>query len=73
MAEKLSPIADWDLYNSKKANLKDAEYEGGMHLLRLTIREGTRITIADLHPEAAREMGVAMVNWAKEHETADHS
>ena len=67
-SEKLTPIADWPLANYKKANFKDAEFESGMHLLRLTIREGTRITIADIHPEAALEMGKAMIKWAQDHE-----
>jgi len=49
-------------------NFKDAEFESGMHLLRLTIREGTRITIADIHPQAALEMGKAMIKWAQDHE-----
>ena len=64
----LTPLQEWDLYNSKKANLKHAEYDSGMKMLRLTIREGTRITIVDLHPEAAAEIGTALVKWAKENE-----
>ncbi len=62
--EKLTPIAQWDLAFSKKANLKDVEYESGMHLLRITIREGKRITDANLHAEAAREIGETMIKWA---------
>ena len=66
--EKLTPIARWDLAFSKKANLKDVEYDSGMHLLRMTIREGTRITDVNLHAEAAREIGEAMIEWARAHE-----
>jgi len=66
--EKLTPIAQWDLAYGKKASLKDAEYDSGMHLLRMTVREGTRITDVNLHAEAAREIGEAMIKWAKLHE-----
>ncbi len=62
--EKLTPIAKWDLAFSKKASLRDVEYDSGMHLLRMTIREGTRITDVNLHAEAAQEIGEAMIKWA---------
>ncbi len=65
--EKLTPIAAWELPYSKKANLKDVEFDAGMHLLRITIREGTRITLANMDAAVAREMGEAMIKWADEH------
>jgi hypothetical protein len=62
--EKLTPIAKWDLAFSKKASLRDVEYDSGMHLLRMTVREGVRITDVNLHAEAAQEIGEAMIKWA---------
>jgi hypothetical protein len=66
--ETPTPIAQWDLAFSKKAALKDIEYESGMHLLRLTIKEGSRITDVNFHAEAAKEIGEAMIRWAQENE-----
>ncbi|MCP4072103.1 MAG: hypothetical protein GY742_10255 [Hyphomicrobiales bacterium] len=63
--ESVTPIAQWDLAFAKKASLKDIEYESGMHLLRMTIREGKRITDVNFHAEAALEIGEAMVRWAR--------
>ena len=65
--EKSTPIGHWDLAFSKKAALKDIQYESGMHLLRVTIREGTRITDVNIHSSAAKEIGLAMVKWADDH------
>ncbi len=67
--EKLTPIDKWDLAFSKKASLRDVEYDSGMHLLRMTIREGVRITDVNLHPEAAKEIGQAMIKWAEQNKT----
>ena len=63
--ESVTTIAKWDLAFSKKAAIKDIEYDSGMHLLRMTIREGTRITDVNLHAEAAKEIGEMMVKWAE--------
>ena len=63
--ETATLIAKWDLAFSKKAALKEIEYESGMRLLRVTIREGIRITDVNLHAEAALEIGEAMIKWAK--------
>ena len=38
--------------------------EGGMHLLRVRIREGKRFTVFDIDPASARGWGEAMVAWA---------
>ena len=63
--ESVTTIAKWDLAFSKKAAIKDIEYDSGMHLLRLTVREGTRITDVNFHAEAAKEIGEAMIKWAE--------
>lgn len=62
--EKFIPIGNWDLAFSKKAGLKDVEYDSGMHLVRMTIREGTRITDVNFHKQAALEIGEALIEWA---------
>lgn len=40
--------------------------EGGMHLLRIRIREGRRFTIFDIDPATAMHWSEAMRNWAVE-------
>ena len=63
-----TPIDRWDLAFSKNAALKDIEYESGMRLLRMTIKEGKRITDVNFHAQAAKEIGEAMIKWAKANE-----
>lgn len=44
--------------------LDEAEFESGMKLLRVTIREGRRFTIMDLDAETAAHWGKALSDWA---------
>jgi len=45
--------------------LQDILHEaGGMNLLRIRIREGSRFTIFDIDPATARQWGAAMQRWA---------
>lgn len=45
--------------------LEDVAHEaGGMHLLRIRIREKSRFTIFDIDPGTAQEWGEAMRQWA---------
>ena len=57
--------AHWHLADVKQASFKQSQYENGMPMLRVTIKEGKRITLFDVHPDAAHEMGELMVKWAK--------
>ncbi|MBL1436061.1 MAG: hypothetical protein COB08_007665 [Rhodobacteraceae bacterium] len=63
--EDMTLIERYDLPYTRKASLHDHEYESGMHLLRLTIREGKRITAVDIGPEQAKAIGQAMLAWAE--------
>ncbi len=67
--DTMTLIETYELPYTRKASLHDHEYESGMHLLRLTIREGHRITAVDIGPEQAKAMGQAMLDWAKEQES----
>lgn len=66
MTNDNSTIASWFLADEKKASFKQSEYDNGMQMLRMTVQEGTRITIFDIHAQAAKEMGEFMVKWADE-------
>ncbi len=63
-ADKMVEISRHELPYTRKASLHDHEYESGMHLLRLTIREGHRITAVDLSVENAQAIGQDLLNWA---------
>ncbi len=59
-------LAEWYLADEKKASFKNSQYENGMKMLRMTVQERGRITIFDIHAQAAKEMGEMMVKWANE-------
>jgi len=61
-----TPIMEWHLANTKKANFKEAEFDNDMKMLRMTVKEGSRITILDIHAQAAKQMGEIMIKWADE-------
>jgi hypothetical protein len=45
--------------------LDDVQFESGMRLLRVTIKEGQRITQLDLDQATADQWGQAMLDWAR--------
>lgn len=70
-APNLLANAHWHLADLKQASFKQSEYENGMPMLRTTIKEGTRITLFDIHPQAAKEMGEMMIKWAQDNMSTD--
>jgi hypothetical protein len=46
-------------------SLDEVDFESGMRLLRVTIREGGRFTILDLDAASAAQWGRAMTDWAQ--------
>lgn len=64
-------IAEWYLADEKKANFKNSRHENGMEMLRMTVQERGRITIFDIHAQAAKEMGEVMIKWAADNAPAD--
>ncbi|VAW01111.1 hypothetical protein MNBD_ALPHA08-2343 [hydrothermal vent metagenome] len=63
--------AHWHLADQKQASFKQSQYENGMPMIRMTVKEGTRITLFDIHPQAAKEMGEMMVKWAEKNMQQD--
>ncbi len=47
--------------------LTEVDFESGMRLLRITIREGARYTILDLDAATAGRWAQAMGDWAAAH------
>jgi len=62
--EIVTDIAELDLPFHRRATLKDVTFDGGLNMLRLTLREGRRFTIIDLDAASADKLGALMVNWA---------
>jgi len=57
-------IATLEAPYGREIRLHEVPFESGMQLLRVTIREGRRITIIDLDAATARSFAQAMSAWA---------
>lgn len=64
MSEVLKDIARIDLPYRRTAILREAEFDSGMKMVRLILKEGTRITQVDLDSEAAAELGGLLTDAA---------
>ena len=65
MSDEFREIARYELPYSRKAELREVTFDGGMKMLRLILREGKRITQVDLDADAAMALSDAMGDWAK--------
>lgn len=50
----------------REVRLDDVKFESGMQLLRITIREGRRITTLDIDAQTATAWAEAMASWANQ-------
>lgn len=62
--DKITDLDTFDAPYGKQVVLQQVEYESGMTLLRVRIREGTRITILELDPDSAARWGKNLIQWA---------
>ena len=62
--EVVTNLGDVELPFGRQANLKNVEFETGLNMLRLTLREGRRFTIVDLDAPTAEKLGSFMAKWA---------
>lgn len=65
MADTLTDLADFELPYGRKALLRRVDFEGGMSMVRLVLREGTRITQVDLDAAGASDLGEALMSAAR--------
>lgn len=49
----------------REVRLDEVQFESGMRLLRVTIREGHRFTILDIDAATAAQWSSAMKEWSK--------
>ena len=48
----------------KEISLKTVDYESGLQMLRITIREKSRFTLIDLDTETASKLANHLTTWA---------
>lgn len=65
MSDEFREIAAYELPYSRKAELREVTFDGGMKMLRLILREGKRITQVDLDADSAAALSDAMGDWAR--------
>ena len=71
MTEQLTDIDEFDLPYRRKARLRRVDFDGGqqdggMSMVRLILREGTRITQVDLDAASATRLGQALTAAARD-------
>ncbi len=64
--EKIEEFSQYELPFGRNINVKKVNYETGLKMLRLTIKEGRRFTIIEIDKESAKKLGNDFLNWAKE-------
>ena len=60
MSEEVKDIATIELPYRRKAVVREATFGSGMKMVRLVLREGTRITQVDLDEETATRLGTIL-------------
>jgi len=66
MTDVVTEIAEFELPYRRKAMLRRVEFESGLNMVRLVLREGKRITQVDLDADSATALGAALAAAAKE-------
>jgi len=69
--EIVTDICELDLPFGRRATLKNVEHDGGLQMLRLTLRENRRFTIIDLDHSSAKEFGANVLAWAEKQPKKD--
>ena len=63
--ETVTELATLELPFRRKASVRLAEFESGMKMVRLVLREGTRITQVDLDGDSAGQLAGMLLEGAK--------
>ena len=64
--QSVTDMEEFEAPWNKNVTLQNVVYEGGMTLIRLRIKEGSRFTDLELEPETAAAIGRALIAWAAE-------
>ncbi|MGB5293241.1 MAG: hypothetical protein WBN41_17490 [Lysobacterales bacterium] len=60
----VTPLKEFSAPYGKEVKLENVDYENGMRVLRIHIREGNRFTVMDIDENTASSWGAAMTGWA---------
>ena len=66
MTDNVRGLAEFELPFRRKAELREVEFDGGLKMLRLVLREGKRITQVDIDAETVTAIAAQMQEWVKE-------
>jgi hypothetical protein len=62
--DNIVQLDEFDAPYGRQVKLEAVDFESGLSMLRLRIREGNRFTILDIDENTARHWGTAMCSWA---------
>ncbi|MCW8835480.1 MAG: hypothetical protein OQJ99_03815 [Rhodospirillales bacterium] len=68
--ETVTLLDDIDAPWGKRVEVMNVEYEGGISLIRLRIRENKRFTIMDLDADTAARLGRTLSDWSEKNAAA---
>ena len=60
----ITPLDKFIAPYGREVKLENVDYENGMRVLRIHIREGNRFTVMDINAEIASRWGEVMNSWA---------
>ena len=66
MADDITDLAEFELPYGRRAKLRRVDFDGGLSMVRLVLREGTRITQVDMDAASASELGEALIASARD-------
>lgn len=64
-------LAEIEAPYNRQVWLDDVKFDSGMQLLRVTIREGRRITQLDIDPDTAAQWGETLLKWSEKSKPLD--
>lgn len=62
--ERITALVKFAAPYGREVKLEKVEYESGMRMLRVHIREGRRFTVMDIDEDTAMRWGAEMRDWA---------
>ena len=71
--ETVTNLNEYELPYMRHLRVQNVDYHNGFNMMRMIWREGKRLTIVNLDPETAANLGQEMLDWAKEKSTTQES
>ena len=69
--EKVTRLDKFAAPYGREVTLENVDYENGMRVLRIHIREGNRFTVMDVNEAIASQWGDVMSTWARQGPAGD--